>query len=162
MRELYRFDTYLEMLDPIRGGYRCVIFEKSVVDSFPQGRKTRVILNIDDVLELQCGLQGYGDGRYFSMIGKSRLNGYTLEQGQAISVVVYEDPNPLGVEIPEVLEALLEQDDIAKRVWTKLTDGRKRTLCHTLYRIKNIDKQVDKALGFLEEEREKLAAKGKW
>lgn len=162
MRELYRFDTYLKMLDPIRGGYRCVIFEKSVVDSFPQGRKTRVILNIDDVLELQCGLQGYGDGRYFSMIGKSRLNGYTLEQGQAISVIVYEDPNPLGVEIPEVLEVLLEQDDIAKRVWTKLTDGRKRTLCHTLYRIKNIDKQVDKSLGFLEEEREKLASKGKW
>ena len=150
------------MLDPIRGGYRCVIFEKSVVDSFPQGRKTRVILHIDDVLELQCGLQGYGDGRYFSMIGKSRLNGYTLEQGQAISVIVYEDPNPLGVEIPEVLEVLLEQDDIAKRVWTKLTDGRKRTLCHTLHRIKNIDKQVDKSLGFLEEEREKLASKGKW
>lgn len=162
MRELHRFDTHIEMLDPIRGGYRCILFEKRVVDSFPQGRKTRVILDIDNVLELQCGLQGYGDGRYFSMIGKSRLDGYPLDLGQAVSVIVYQDPNPLGVEIPEVLEALLEQDEIAKRVWDKLTDGRKRTLCHTLYRVKNIDKQVDKALDFLDEEREKLASKGKW
>jgi len=162
MRELYRFETFLGMLDPAAGGYRCVVFEKSVVDSFPQGRKTRIILNIDDSITLQCGIQPYGDGRYFSMIGRSKLEGHTYEMGQAIAVIVYQDPNTLGISLPEVLETLLEQDDVMKRVWDKLSDGRKRTLCHKLLRINNIDKQVDKSLDFLELEREKLVEKGKW
>ena len=162
MRELYKFDTFLEMLDPIRGGYSCVVFEKSIVDSFPQGRKTRIILNIDGCIDLQCGIQPYGDGRYFSMIGRSKLDGHGYEMGQAISVVVYQDPNTLGISLPEVLSILLKQNDAMKRVWDKLTDGRKRTLCHKLLRINNNDKQVDMSLDFLEMEREKLAEKGKW
>ena len=112
MKELYRFDTVMEMLDPIKGGYRCVFYDAKVVDRFPKGRKTRVILRIDDVLELQCGLQSNGDGRYFSMIGRGRLEGHTYELGQPISVVVYEDPNQLGVELPEVLVELIAQDDL--------------------------------------------------
>ena len=162
MRELYRFDTVLETIDPARGAYRCVVFEKSIVDSFPQGRKTRVILKLDGSIDVQCGIQPYGDGRYFSMIGRSKLEGYTYEMGQTISVVVYQDPNTLGISLPEVLSILLEQDDVMKRVWDKLSDGRKRTLCHKLLRINHNDKQVDMASNFLDMEREKLLEKGKW
>lgn len=162
MRELYRFDTVLETIDPARGAYRCVVFEKSIVDSFPQGRKTRIILKLDGSIDVQCGIQSYGDGRYFSMIGRSKLEGYTYEMGQTISVVVYQDPNTLGISLPEVLSILLEQDDVMKRVWDKLSDGRKRTLCHKLLRINHNDKQVDMASNFLDMEREKLLEKGKW
>lgn len=163
MEELARFDTYLEMLDPMRGGYRCVMYDKELVDTFPKKSRTRIILDIDNgTIQVQAGIQSFGGGKYFSMIGKTKLNGHTYEQGKAISVVVYLDSNPLGVEIPEVIEALLEQDELIKRVWEKLTDGRKRTICHTVHRIKNMDKQVDKCLVFFEEEREKLVDRGKW
>lgn len=163
MEELARFNTFLEMLDPMRGGYRCVLYDKALVDTFPKKSKTRIILDIDDGnIQVQAGIQSFGGGKYFSMIGKTKLNGHTYEEGQAISVIIYLDPNPLGVEIPEVVEVLLEQDEIVARVWSKLTDGRKRTICHTVHRIKNIDKQVEKCLNFFEEEREKLADRGKW
>ena len=162
MRELHKFDTVLETVDPIRGNYRCVVFEKSIVDSFPQGRKTRIILKLDGCIDVQCGIQPYGDGRYFSMIGRSKLEGYSYEMGQSVSVVVYQDPNTLGISLPEVLSLLLEQDDAMKQVWDKLSDGRKRTLCHKLLRINNNDKQVDMASDFLDMEREKLLEKGKW
>jgi len=163
MEVLAKFNTYLEMLDPMRGGYRCVMYDKALIDTFPKKSKTRIILDIDDGnIQIQAGIQSFGGGKYFSMIGKTKLGGHTYEQGQAISVIVYLDPNPLGVEIPEVVEALLEQDELIKRTWEKLTDGRKRTICHTVYRIKNIDIQVDKCLEFFEEERAKLVEKGKW
>lgn len=163
MEVLAKFNTYLEMLDPMRGGYRCVMYDKAMIDTFPKKSKTRIILDIDDGnIQIQAGIQSFGGGKYFSMIGKTKLGGHTYEQGQAISVTVYLDPNPLGVEIPEVVEALLEQDQLIKRTWEKLTDGRKRTICHTVYRIKNIDKQVDKCLEFFEEQRAKLVEKGKW
>lgn len=163
MEILAQFDTFLEMLDPLRGGYRCVMYDKELIDTFPKKSKTRIILDIDQgTLLLQSGIQSYGNGKYFSMIGKSRLDGHTYELGQAISVKVYLDPNPLGVDVPEVIEALIEQDEVVKRVWDKLTDGRKRTICHTIHRTKNIDKQVDKCLEFFEQEREKLVDRGKW
>nr|MCH9774433.1 DUF1905 domain-containing protein [Bacteroidota bacterium] len=63
---------------------------------------------------------------------------------------------------PEVLKALLMQDPVVERVWSKLSDGRKRTICHSTMRIKNIDLQVERALEFFELEREKLVQKGKW
>jgi hypothetical protein len=75
---------------------------------------------------------------------------------------IFEDPNPLGVEVPEVLKALRAQDEVVERVWSKLSDGRKRTICHSTMRIKNIDLQVERALEFFELEREKLVQKGKW
>jgi len=163
MEELARFDTYLEMLDPMRGGYRCVMYDKELIDTFPKKSKTRIILDIDHgIILVQAGIQSFGNGKYFSMIGKTKFGSHTYEQGQAISVVVYLDPNPLGVEIPEVIYALLEQDELIKRVWDKLTDGRKRTICHMVHRIKNIDKQVEKCLIFFEEEREKLVDRNKW
>lgn len=162
MKELYRFETIMDMLDPMGESYRCVMYPGEVIKAFPKGAKTRIVLDIDGKLQLQCGLQSNGDGRYFSMIGKGRLEGHTYEFGQKISVIVFEDPNPLGVAIPGTLEALLEQDEIAAKVWSKLTDGRKRTLCHNLHRTKNIDLQIEKALKFLEDEQEKLVEKGKW
>lgn len=163
MQELYRFDTFLEMLDPLRGNYRCVVFEKKVVDTFPKKSRTRIILDIDGgALQIQAGIQSFGGDKYFSMIGKNKLNGLVYEMGQAIAVIVYLDPNPLGVEIPEVLEALLSQEDILQRVWNHLSDGRKRTICHKVHRIKSIDKQVDTCISFFEEERQKLVDKGKW
>lgn len=163
MEVLAQFNTYLEMLDPMRGGYRCVMYDKELIDTFPKKSATRIILDIDNGnIQIQAGIQSFGGGKYFSMIGKTKLGGHTYEQGQAISVTVYLDPNPLGVEIPEVVEALLEQDELIKRTWGKLTDGRKRTICHTVNRTKNIEKQVDKCLEFFEEERAKLVERGKW
>lgn len=82
--------------------------------------------------------------------------------GEKVAFEIFEDPDPLGVAVPEVLNALLAQDEVVERIWNKLTDGRKRTICHSTMRIKNIDLQVERALEFFEVEREKLVQKGKW
>ena len=62
------------------------------------------------------------------------------------------DPNPLGVEEPEVLTVLLNQDSMAKEQYDQLTDGKKRSLIFSLLKTKNIDFQVHKILQFLEEQ----------
>ena len=82
--------------------------------------------------------------------------------GEKVAFEIFEDPDPLGVAVPEVLKVLLAQDEVVERIWNKLTDGRKRTICHSTMRIKNIDLQVERALEFFEVEREKLVQKGKW
>ena len=64
-----------------------------------------------------------------------------------------EDPNPLGVAIPEVLEALLSQDEEAKQTLEAMSDGKKRSLIYTILKVKDIDEQVHIALQFLQEVR---------
>ena len=81
---------------------------------------------------------------------------------EKVAFEIFEDPDLLGVAVPEVLKALLAQDEVVERIWNKLSDGRKRTICHSTMRIKNIDLQVERALEFFESEREKLVQKGKW
>lgn len=66
------------------------------------------------------------------------------------------DPDPLGVDIPEVLEELLHQDSEAKNTFNRLAHSRKRTLIHRINRIKNIDIQVRQILNFLEEEAHRM------
>ena len=62
--------------------YRCVVFEKKVVDTFLKKSRTRIILDIDGgALQIQAGIQSFGGGKYFSMIGKNKLNGLAYEMG---------------------------------------------------------------------------------
>ena len=57
-----------------------------------------------------------------------------------------EDSNPLGVDIPEVLESLIEQDNDLKEKFEKLTLGKKGNIIHQMNKIKNIDLQIKKTI----------------
>ena len=163
MEELARFNTYLEMLDPMRGGYRCVMYDKALVDTFPKKSKTRIILDIDDGnIQVQAGIQSFGGGKYFSMIGRPNLADTPTSKAKPFQSSFIWIQTHWGWKSQKWWRYSSKQDEIIARVWSKLTDGRKRTICHTVHRIKNIDKQVEKCLNFFEEEREKLADRGKW
>jgi hypothetical protein len=72
---------------------------------------------------------------------------------------IEEDPDQLGVEMPEVLEALLNQDENLKSIFDKITDGKKRGLIYTILKIKDIDKQVQASIEFLNKEQFNLNKK---
>ncbi len=84
-----------------------------------------------------------------------------IEVGKKVDVEIREDPNPLGVEIPEVLFVLLEQDEKIKAIFNKITDGKKRSLIYQIKAIKNINRQVEIAQQFLYLEEQKLLKKAK-
>ncbi|MEM1320588.1 MAG: YdeI/OmpD-associated family protein [Bacteroidota bacterium] len=149
----------IRQLEKRKGGYYYIKIDASTVDRFSRKRATRLICEIDDKVSYRCGLNHFGDGNFFLIIATKHLKTLQKELGDEISFTISEDPNPLGVDVPEVLEALLAQDEDAKHIYDSLTDGKKRGLIHTINRIKNIDKQVDAALRFLEEEQLKKEEK---
>jgi uncharacterized protein YdeI (YjbR/CyaY-like superfamily) len=95
------------------------------------------------------------------MVNKSYMKNLGLMAGEKVAIEIFEDPNPLGVEIPEVLLVLLEQDPMVAEVWARMTAGRKRTICHATKRIKNVDLQVARALEFFAAEQEKQRSRGR-
>ncbi|MGD1841651.1 MAG: YdeI/OmpD-associated family protein [Thermonemataceae bacterium] len=90
-----------------------------------------------------------GDGNFFIILGKQRLKQIGKGLGDTITFHLKEDPNPLGVEMPQVLTILLAQDEVLKAVFEQLSMGKKRHVIHTISKIKDIDKQVGKATKLL-------------
>ena len=58
------------------------------------------------------------------------------------------DPNKL--DIPEELEAVLDEDQEGKEAFEKLTTGYKRSLIHYITSVKNVDSRVKRALELIE------------
>lgn len=151
----FRFKQVIQQLEKRKGGYFYLRVAADIVNQFEKKKATRLLCTLDDQITLQCGLNSYGDGSFYIIIATRHINALQKNLGDEISFEITEDPNPLGVEMPEVLEALIEQDEDAKSIFDKLTDGKKRSLIYTINRVKNIDRKVELSLEFLEKEAEK-------
>ncbi|MEM6788976.1 MAG: DUF1905 domain-containing protein [Myxococcota bacterium] len=154
-----RFQAPLGQLEKRKGGYFFLPLDADTVDGLSRGKATRLIVTIDGEVTISCGLNHMGDGSFFIIVATRYLRALGKRVGDLVDFVVEEDPNPLGVEVPEVLVELLAQDEEAQAHYERLTDGRKRTLIHTLARIRDVDRQVHTALEFLAEEARKAAAR---
>ena len=144
------FIVPVDKLDPKRGAYYYIKVDQELVDALSKKRSTRLICKIDSKLKFQCGLNHLGDGNFFIIISTARMKYLQVLIGDVVEVELWEDPNTLGVEIPEVLEVLMAQDENIKTAFEKLTDGKKRSLIFSIIKIKNIDLQVSKILKFFE------------
>ncbi|MEM6720001.1 MAG: DUF1905 domain-containing protein [Bacteroidota bacterium] len=142
-----------------RGSYYHLEISAEIVNQWEKKRATRLICTIEEHVTLRCGLNHLGNGDFYIMLAKRYIKQIGKEAGEIISFKLEEDPNPLGVEIPEVLEVFLAQDPDGQAIFDKLTDGRKRTLIFSILRIKSVDKQVESILKFLQTEHDKQRAK---
>ncbi|MEO1516364.1 MAG: YdeI/OmpD-associated family protein [Bacteroidota bacterium] len=133
-------------LEPRKGGYFFLTIHADVVNQFEHKRKTRFICRLEDSLEFQCGLSHLGDGNFFIILSKKNLEKIGKKLDDSITFELREDPNPLGVDMPEALEVLLEQDGVLKETFQSLTAGKQRGIIHQMNRIKSIDKKISKAI----------------
>ena len=135
----------IKQLGKDRGSYFHVVIAAEDINRFPKKRHTRFICTLEDTLSFQCGLNHLGDGNFFIILNSKRLKEVGKRSGDTIYFHLTEDPNPLGVAMPEVLEVLLEQDKRLKVIFDSLTMGKKRHVIHSMNKIKDIDKKVNKA-----------------
>ncbi|MEM8898337.1 MAG: YdeI/OmpD-associated family protein [Bacteroidota bacterium] len=153
------FTQPIQQLEKKRGGYFYLHLDAEVVEKLPKKRATRLICILEKQYSFSCGLNHLGDGNFFLILAKKYLDKLNKELGDSISFEIQEDPNPLGVEIPEALAALLEQDPDAKHIFDSITDGKKRSLIYSIIRLKDVDKQIQKSIQLLEIESLKLKKK---
>lgn len=145
----FKFEQPIQQLEARKGGYFYLENDANRVDQFEEKRATRLKCIIDEKVALSCGLNHLGDGNFYIIIAKRYVQKLKKELGDKVTFEIFEDPNPLGVEMPEALEVLLEQDPDAKEAFEKLTDGKKRSLIFAIKRVKDIDKQIGRIIDFL-------------
>ncbi len=153
----FTFEQPIGQLEKRKGGYYYLKINADIVDQFDKKRATRLKCVIDNKVSYSCGLNHLGDGNFFIILSTARLKELRKGLGDPVSFEIFEDPEPLGVKVPEVLEVLLEHDTEARETWEKLSDGKKRSLIFSIIKVKDIDLQVQKILQFLNEQKIKVA-----
>ncbi|GAB2490423.1 YdeI/OmpD-associated family protein [Algoriphagus taiwanensis] len=142
--QIYFASQPIRQLEKRKGGYFYLTLDAETVNQWEKKKATRLICVLEKKITFRCGLNHLGDGNFFIILATRHLEELGKELGENIHFEVYPDPDPLGVEIPEVLEALLAQDEVAKSKFDSLTDGKKRSLIYSIAKIKNIDQQIEK------------------
>ncbi|MGA0063481.1 MAG: YdeI/OmpD-associated family protein [Flavobacteriaceae bacterium] len=142
----------LRKLQHNRGGFYYLEVDAETVAQLPEKHKTRIICTLEQTLKLRCGLNHLGDGNFYVLLAQRHIKNLNKNLHDLVAFNLEVDPDPLGVDIPEVLTELLHQDSEARNTFNLLAHSRKRTLIHRVNRIKNIDIQVRQILDFLEEE----------
>lgn len=150
-REMKNFksEQIIGQLEKRKGGYYFLKVNAEIVEKFENKGKTRFICKLDDKMSFQCGLNHFGDGNYFMIISTKRFKLIGRQLGETIPFELIEDPNPLGIQLPETIEILLEQDNELKNKFDQLTDGKKRTIIVLISKIKDIDKQISKTIDLI-------------
>lgn len=145
----YQDEQVIGQLEKRKGGYFYLKVDAAIINQFKNKRHTRFLCTLDNRLTFQCGLNHLGDGNFFIILSGKNLNTIGKTLGDSIFFELNEDPNPLGVDIPEVLEVVLEQDEELRAIFDSLTLGKKRNVIHSINRIKDIDKQIQKTISII-------------
>lgn len=139
----------VKQLEKRKGGYFYLQIEAPTVQRFSNGRSTRLLCTLDGTFTFQCGLNHLGDGNFFIILSGQNLKAVNKGLGNEVHFELKEDPNPLGVDMPEVVQAVLDTDEDAKQKFEALTLGKKRGLIHAVNKIKDVDRQVAATLKLL-------------
>ncbi|WP_299899819.1 YdeI/OmpD-associated family protein [uncultured Aquimarina sp.] len=153
----YSGEQTIKQLEKRKGGYFYLKIDSEIINQFSRKRATRMICTIDNIVSYRCGLNHLGDGNFYIIVAGKHLEKLDKELNDKVAYKIEEDPDQLGVEIPEVLSVLLEQDSEAKEIFDKITDGKKRSLIYSIVKIKNMDRQIKIITEFLAREKAKLA-----
>jgi hypothetical protein len=142
----YKSEQIIGQLEKRKGGYFFLKVDAEIVEKFERKRNTRLICKLDNKLSFQCGLNHLGDGNFFIIVSTKNLKAIDRKVGETIQFELKEDPNPLGIDIPETIEVLLEQDTELKDKFYKFTNGKKRSIIVQTSKIKDIDKQIARTI----------------
>lgn len=139
-------------LEKQKGGYFFLKIDAEIVNQFEKGRHTRLVCILDEKITLRCGLNHLGDGHFFIIVSGKYMKQLNKKTGSMIHFKIEEDPDQLGVEMPEILDVLLSQDENLKAIFDKMSDGKKRSLIYTILKTKDLDKQIQTSTEFLKKE----------
>ncbi len=126
-------------------GYSHITVPAEVVEAVG-GFNTRLLCSLNGHKKMHSGLMGKGDGRGMIIVNKKRQKEWCLNFGEEITATIELDHSKYGVEMPEELEALLEQDTEGCLLFETLTPGQQRYIIGYVDGVKSIQKRIDRAI----------------
>lgn len=140
-----RFETRLSAIDGVF--LKTAIFlPQDAIRKLPAGR-IRVKGLCNSAPFALAVLHSKDGSRYFAVSAALR-KAAGVKVGDPVKVS-FEMVDPDKLELPEELEAVLAQDDDARKAWDKLTTGYRRSLVHYITSVKNVDSRIKRSFDLL-------------
>lgn len=141
-------ESILEKFESNLWGYHFLI-PKEVSQHFIKGNDRRVICTINDTERVHSGLMPL-DGQHYILVNKALREKLGLSLGSKVKLELEKDLSEYGMEMPEPLQVLLDQDEEGAQFFHALTPGKQRSLIYIVSKVKNTDSQLNKALAILQ------------
>ncbi len=142
-----QFSTVVSKFDSNLWGYHFLVPDK-VAENFLGGKYRRVRCRVNGQFEISSALMGSAFG-WFIFLNTKLVNAHNLSVGAPISVSIEKDTSEYGMDMPEELSTMLDQDEEGNEFFHKLTPGKQRNLIYIVNKVKNVDSRINKALAIL-------------
>jgi hypothetical protein len=112
--------------------------------------RVRLLCTINKIDTFHCGLQSLGNGKGYIMLNKKRIKSLNLKDNEKVELILEPDNSDFGMEMPNELEELLNQDDIGKARFLMLTPGKQRNIIHFISSVKSQHLRIERAINLIE------------
>lgn len=145
--KVYTFETQLKKVHDSHVNTIIVVPDK-IIKSLPAEGRVRTKGTFNNT-PFALAIQFKKDGtRYFSFSAGLRKKA-RLGSGDPVKVRFWiVDPDL--IDVPEELQAVLEQDLDAMKAWNSFTPGLQRGLAHYVNSVKNVDSRIKRAIEMME------------
>lgn len=138
-------------LEPVKGPmvHHVIIVPDEIAGNFIKERgPARILCAIKNKAGFHCALMPR-HGRYVIIASKELIKVHKLQIGTPFDISIQTDPHN-GLELPEELSEVLEQDEFGYKVYMDLPDGEKRGFIYYIRQAKSIDTRIKRCIEILE------------
>lgn len=108
--------------------------------------KVRLTCTVNGSLTFQCGIVSLGNGAGYISINVKRLKVLGLKAGDVADIELNLDESKYGMDVPEELAELFEQDPEGKDRFDTLKPGMQRYIIHYVASVKSSHLKIDRAV----------------
>lgn len=112
--------------------------------------KARLICTVNKKITYQCGLMALGKGSGYITISGKRMKELGVTINDEVSVSLVPDDSKYGVEMPEELGELLNQDPEGDQRFKALVVSKQRYIIHHVLGVKSSRLRIERAILLIE------------
>ena len=125
------------------------IVPQDITEQFIVGSNRRVIIKINGSEEIRSALMPINKVESFLLVNKGVRTKLNLSEGKEATIEIRKDNSQYGMEMPEELSILLDQETESKDLFENLTPGKQRSLIYLVTKVKNTNSRLNKALAIV-------------
>ena len=116
----------------IEGGMHYLELPNAAAEEMRATGHKRWVCTIQDALTWHCGLLPTGEGTWFVVLSKAKMEAVEAHVGDWLNVDMVPDTSKYGMPLPEDLAELLADDPVFERKFDAMLPGKRRNAIHQI------------------------------
>jgi len=141
---VFEFDTRVGKIDYLNTYY--LFIPADIVKTIGGVSGKRFVCLVNEKINYQSGLVALGDGEAYICISTKRMKEAGCALGDIVRLKLTPDKSEFGLDVPEELQEVFNQDPEGEERFRKLTPGKQRYIIYYVSGVKNPQLRVDRAL----------------